>query len=309
MFAQTARPDPSSLRACYAGPRARWPLPQVQPGVAWQELAPLPAHPPEPPDNPGTPAKIALGRILFENPRLSRSGQIACASCHDPQLGWGDGRRVSFGHDRQAGRRNAPSVAMAGHARSLFWDGRAETLEAQALHPIQDAREMAFTAAALERRLNRSADYPDRFAQVFGTRRIGVQEVARALAAYQRSLAPRPGRFDRFLQGRPDALDDRQLRGLHLFRTRAGCMNCHSGPTLSDDRFHNLGLHFHGRRFQDLGRYEVTGDPADSGRFRTPSLRGVARTGPWMHNGLFADLHSVVAFYNAGAPRRAPGRA
>ena len=298
--------DYACLRQVYALPIAQWPAPQVADGAHWSELAPLPARTPAPADNPGTPEKIALGRKLFEDPRLSRSGQIACASCHDRQLGWGDGRSVPFGHGRQAGRRNAMSVAMAAYAQPLFWDGRAQTLEEQALHPIEDAKEMHFSARAVARRLNRSADYPEAFRRVFGTQRIDARQIAQALAAYQRSLVPRANRFDRFLEGRRDLLDDRQLWGLHLFRTHARCMNCHSGAALTDNRFHNLGLHFYGRARQDLGRYEMTGDPADSGKFRTPSLRGVGRTGPWMHTGGFTQLRGVVNLYNVGMPRPQP---
>jgi cytochrome c peroxidase len=303
------RPDPTCLRALYSGPRAGWPAPEVAPGVAWQELAPL-GPPPQPRDNPSTPAKVALGQRLFNDPRLSRSGQIACASCHERDLGFADGRRVSFGHDRQPGRRNAPSVAMAAYAHTLFWDGRAATLEDQALEPIADPKEMAFRAEDAASRVRADADYRTAFAAVFGDDRVDTRQLAQAIAAFERSLAPSRNRFDRFLGGQSSALDDAQLRGLHLFRTRAGCMNCHSGPALTDNGFHNLGLHFHGRARQDLGRYEVTAHPADSGRFRTPSLRGVANTAPYMHNGLLPRLDSVLAFYNVGGGRpRAPAGA
>lgn len=298
--------DAACLRRVYRQPRSQWPAPQVDAAVAWQELAPLPAQLPFPADNPATPQKIALGRRLFDDPRLSRSAQIACANCHDRQLGWSDGRSVSFGHDRQPGRRNALSVATSAFSSPLFWDGRAATLEEQALHPIADAREMAFTAAAAARRLQRAGDYDRDFAAVFGDSRITPQRMAHALAAFQRSLVPRNSRFDRFLHGQQAALSDMQLWGLHLFRTRGRCMNCHFGAALTDNRFHNLGLHFYGRARQDLGRYEITGNPADSGTFRTPSLRGVARSGPWMHNGLFPELRGVVNAYNAGMPRPRP---
>jgi len=300
------RIDAECLRRVYARPIAEWPAPTVDAGATWQELAPLPDAAPAPADNPQTPDKIALGKRLFEDPRLSRSGQIACASCHDRQLGWGDGRSVSFGHDRQAGKRNASNVSMAGFASPLFWDGRAATLEAQALHPIQDSTEMAFAPRELEKRLNRETDYPAAFAQVFGERRITMARVAQALASYQRSLVPRFNRFDRFLEGQRDVLDDQQLWGLHLFRTQARCMNCHSGPALTDNRFHNLGLHFYGRSKEDLGRYRVTGNPADSGKFRTPTLRNVGKTGPYMHSGGFMELRGVVNMYNVGMPRPKP---
>lgn len=300
------RIDMDCLRRVYALPISEWPAPNVDTGAVWQELAPLPAMPPIPPDNPQTPQKIALGKALFEDPQLSRSGQIACASCHDRQLGWGDGRSVSFGHDRRAGRRNAMNISMAAYASPLFWDGRAATLEEQALHPIQDSSEMAFTARALERRLSRETGYPLQFQQVFGDKKITMHRIAQALASYQRSLTPRFNRFDRFLEGRRDVLTDSQLWGLHLFRTQARCMNCHSGPALTDNRFHNLGLHFYGRAKEDLGRYRVTGDVADSGKFRTPTLRGVGKTGPYMHSGGFMELRGVVNMYNVGMPRPAP---
>lgn len=301
--------DIACLRDAYALPRARWPAPDIEAGVAWRELDRYPEPPPGPPDNPGTPAKVALGKRLFEDPRLSRSGQIACANCHDPQLGWGDGRRTSFGHDRQLGRRNAISIATSAHAASLFWDGRAATLEEQALHPVRDPLEMAFTVEEMQERLQAEAAYRDAFAEVFDAARVTAADVARALAAYQRSLVPPVSRFERFMRGDRTALNDAQLQGLHVFRTGAGCMNCHGGAMLSDDGFHNLGLHFHGRRRQDLGRFEVTGDPADSGRFRTPSLRNVGRTGPWMHKGMFRDLRGVIAFYNVGGGNPRPDSA
>lgn len=298
--------DRDCLRRVYALPIGQWPRPQIEPGAAWSELAPLPKAAPYPADNPPSAEKRALGQRLFEDPRLSKSGQIACASCHDRELGWGDGRSVPFGHDRQSGRRNTPSIAMSGLPQPLFWDGRADTLEAQVLHPLTDPREMAAKPSQVLRRLRRDHAYPQAFAAAFGSSRIDMPRVSQALATFQRSLLPRSNRFDRFLEGRRELLDDRQLWGLHLFRTRAGCMNCHSGASLSDQSFHNLGLHFYGRKLQDLGRYEVTGDPADAGKFKTPSLRNVARTGPWMHNGRFANLRGVMNLYNVGMPRPQP---
>lgn len=298
--------DPACLRVLYRQPPADWPAAHWDAGVAERhELGPLPP-PPEPADNPATPAKIALGKQLFEDPKLSRSGQIACANCHDRQLGWGDGKRVSFGHDRQPGRRNAMDVSMAGYSHELFWDGRGGLLEEQAAFPLHDPLEMANALPAVERTLNANPGYRRQFAEVFGSRRITIGEVSRALAAYQRTLYPRNRAFDRWLAGRGNALDDAQLAGLHLFRTKARCINCHNGPALTDNRFHNLGIHFFGRELEDLGRFHVTGNPADSGAFRTPSLRNVGRNGPYMHNGLFPSLEGIVNMYNAGAFRPRP---
>ncbi|SCZ75699.1 cytochrome c peroxidase [Pseudomonas sp. NFPP18] len=303
-----ATSEPSCLRELYSHPPAQWPAPQVDAGVAWQELGPLPERAPSPAYNPYTQQKADLGRRLFFDPRLSRSGQIACASCHEPDLGFADGRRVSFGHDRAAGRRNAPSLVASGLAKSLFWDGRADSLEMQALMPVVDPKEMAFSVAQLVARLRDTTDYPAQFAQVFPGQALGAEQVAAALATYQRGLLRVAQRtpFERFLRGQAKALSDQQLQGLHLFRTKARCMNCHFGPGMQDDRFHNAGLTFYGRLREDLGRYEVTGLAQDVGRMRTPSLRLVSHTGPWFHNGLASSLDQVLLFYNAGMPRPVP---
>ncbi len=300
--ASAEEPD---LRSLYSKPPAEWPAPQLDEGVELRELGRLPPVP-EPGDNPTTPAKVELGKKLFFDPRLSGSRQIACASCHDPQLGWGDGRRTAIGHDRQLGRRNSQSILNSGYFEPLFWDGRAESLEQQALQPIVDPREMHNTLDDAEASLNAIAGYRDEFRAVFGTENIERRHIAQALAAFQRTVVSRKSRFDLFLEGRHDALSDQELEGLHLFRTKARCLNCHNGPEFSDQKFHNLGMHFFGRSLEDLGRYEVTGQPEDVGRFRTPGLRDVMFTGPWMHNGLFEDMDSVLRQYNVGMVRPKP---
>ena len=299
---------PAALRARYAGPPSTWPAPCVAEGVAWVELGPLPV-PEAPADNPTTPERVAIGRRLFHDPRLSGSGQIACASCHDRDLGWADGRRVAFGHDRTAGRRNAPSVRFAAFHRHLFWDGRASTLEQQALAPMVDPTEMAADLHAVVARLADEGDYAADARAAFGRDALTIEDIAKGLAAFQRSLGQGFGRFEAFVKGRSASLDDQQLRGLHLFRTEARCMSCHHGPAFTDQGFHNLGLHFFGRPTQDLGRFGVTGDPADRGAFRTPTLRGVADTAPYMHRGYFGHLRGLLAFYNAGGvqPRARAG--
>lgn len=300
--------EPACLREVYSRAPAQWPAPQVDAGVAWQELGALPERAPAPEHNPYSEQKAALGRTLFFDPRLSRSGQLACASCHEPDLAFADGRRVSFGHDRAAGRRNAPSVVTSGLAAQLFWDGRADSLEMQALMPVVDPKEMAFSVDELVARLRASADYPAQFAAVFPGQPLGAEQIGAALATYQRELLRVAQRtpFERFLRGRTRALSDEQLHGLHLFRTKARCMNCHFGAGMSDNQFHNAGLTFYGRRRQDLGRHEVTGRVEDVGRFRTPSLRLVSRTGPWFHNGFASSLDQVLVFYNVGMPRPLP---
>ncbi|MCW3149488.1 cytochrome-c peroxidase [Stutzerimonas stutzeri] len=303
-----AKPDYACLRETYSQPPAQWPAPHVDDDVAWQELGPLPERAPSPAGQPFSEARAELGEQLFFDPKLSRSGQIACASCHEPDLAFADGRKVSFGHDRQAGRRNSPSVVMSGFTRHPFWDGRAQGLEGQALMPVVDPLEMAFSIEGLLARLNADSTYRERFAAVFGEPVIRADMLRQALGDYQRTLVrvARNTRFERFLRGRHEALNDQQLHGLHLYRTKARCMNCHFGPALSDDQFHNAGMTYYGRKYEDLGRYEVTGKTEDVGRFRTPSLRLVSRTGPWIHNGLFPNLMGVLNFYNVGMPRPKP---
>ncbi|CAB3628837.1 hypothetical protein LMG26696_00540 [Achromobacter pulmonis] len=320
------------LRARYSGPVAGWPAPTIDAGVQWNEWAPVPAvaSPPlqwtaanlgqaELAADVARPAVVALGQMLFFDTRLSRKGQVSCASCHQPQRAFTDGLPLAVGEDKLMGRRRSTPLYAAPFAPSLFWDGRAASLKKQVMGPLHDPREMNHDAAGAVARLRETDMYPARFLEAFGgapaaqasvastpTSVIDADRLARALAAYVASLRPEKTRFDDFLAGRAEALDDTELLGLHLFRTQARCMNCHNGPLLTDHQFHNIGLSFYGRRNQDLGRYEATRDPADLGKFRTPSLRNVAQAGPWMHNGLFPDLRGLLRMYNAGMGREAP---
>jgi len=285
-----------------AGPRF-WPSFEVDPGVKAEEVGPLRL----PAGELNTPL-IRLGQTLFFDPRLSASGQIACASCHDPELGWADGRRVSFGHDRQAGVRNAMTLLNARFFAEHFWDGRAQGLREQALHPLLDPREMAFDLDQLLQRLVKIDAYVPLFEAAFrseepSTQTISIERVTRALAAFEETLVSRPSRFDRFVQGQGEALTEQEIEGLHLFRTRARCMNCHHGPLLSDGQYHHTGLAYLGRKYEDRGRFDVTGERRDLGAFRTPSLRDLDWTGPWMHNGLFPRLDGILKMYNFGMRR------
>jgi cytochrome c peroxidase len=181
----------------------------------------------------------------------------------------------------------------------------------QALGPLQHADEMAMDVPALPAKLAALDNYRAQFDAAFGQAGgVTLARILSALAGYQRTLLPPATRFDAFMEGERTALHDRELLGLHLFRTKARCMTCHSGALLTDQQFHNLGLAFYGRKkYEDLGRYLVTGQPQDVGKFRTPSLRGVAHSGPWMHNGLFPQLAGVLHMYNAGMSRPAPRNA
>lgn len=289
----------AELRVAYAKRSAEWPAPHVDSDVKFVELGLVPA-PVFPSSNPFSKEKAELGKLLFFDPRLSGSGQIACASCHDPDLSWADGRTTSFGHSRTALKRNAPSILNISHVPHLFWDGRAASLEEQATAVVLNQDEMRNDAATVAARLARIPAYPALFKAAFGDEATTLERAAQAIATFERTIVTRPNKFDSFLKGKSDALSNSAIRGLHLYRTDARCMNCHLGPTLSDNLFHNDNLTYYGRKFEDLGRYNVTKQAGDIGRFKTPSLRNIPRTGPYMHNGLFPNLEGALRAYNAG---------
>ena len=288
------------FRQHYECVREAWPQPQVDPGIQWQELGPLPEvrHPD---DNPYSAAKAALGKALFFDARLSGSREMACASCHDPDLAWADGRTVSFGHHREPLKRNAPTIRNIAFQQSLFWDGRADSIEDQVEQVLLNPAEMHITRQQLVVAVAAVPDYGEQFAAAFGDPQVSFDRVVQAVACFQRTVVGGRSRFDRFVRGEYDLLTDQEIRGLDLFRRKARCLNCHQGPLFSDGKFHDVGLSYYGRRTEDLGRYRVTGKPEDVGRFRTPSLRDVTKTEPLMHNGLF-KLTGVLNMYNAGMP-------
>jgi cytochrome c peroxidase len=248
--------------------------------------------------------KVRLGKQLFFDPRLSRSNQIACASCHDAQLGWTDGKRKALGHNRQQGLRNSMSLLNVSAFQPLFWDGRAQSLQHQALMPIQDSLEMHSTLPETLSKLNQITGYRQQFAAIYQPQQvntiISAEQLADALASFQKTLVSRPSRFDRFVEGDYQQLNDREINGLHLFRTKARCIVCHQGTFLTDNKFHHTGLSYYGRKFEDLGRFNSTAKEEDKGLFRTPGLRGIKHTGPYMHNGLFPSIRGVLNMYNAG---------
>jgi cytochrome c peroxidase len=250
-----------------------------------------------PADNPATPEKIALGKRLFADPRLSRTDKVACATCHDPAKGFSNGERLATGVDGKQGTRSAPSLVNVAYNRTHFWDGRAGSLEEQALVPIQDPREMDMRLDALVQKLDGIGEYRRQFQTVFGGGATAAR-VAQALAAYERTIVSRATPFDRYLRGEKQALAAPALRGMQLFYSQARCALCHKGPNFTDDDFHNIGIVDDGQ--PDPGRRSVTGKQADQGKFKTPALREVARTAPYMHNGRFKTLLEVVQHYNFG---------
>lgn len=281
-----------------------------------------------PPDNPSTAGTVALGRKLFFDRRLSSNGTLSCAMCHVPEQGFAQNDlRTSVGHEGRSLRRNAPGLLNVAYYTSLFLDGREASLEAQAWAPLLAKDEMANPSReALAARLSALPDYAGA---------ITATRIGQALAAYQRSLVAADSRFDRWwFDEDPSALTDEERRGFHLFRFRAGCAQCHTvadGYALfTDQRFHNTGTGFDRveaskRPAQvqlvpgltteveraalatigdppaaDLGRMEVTGLAEDRWKYRTPSLRNVALTAPYMHDGSLATLDAVIEFYDRG---------
>ena len=230
---------------------------------------------PVPEENPLTAAKIELGRRLFFDHRLSRDGSVACASCHDPQRAYSDGRPIAIGVFGRKGHRNAPALINRGYGRLFFWDGRAASLEEQVLKPVQDPNEMDLSL-------------PEAAAR-FG---LAAEEISRALASFVRSILSGDSPFDRFVNGDRDALTAEEQAGLQLFRGKANCVACHVGPNFTDERLHNTGIAWRDGRFADPG--------GGQGNFKTPTLREVTRTAPYMHDGSLATLEDVVEFYSQG---------
>jgi len=252
--------------------------------------------PPVPPYNLPTPAKIELGKRLFFDPRLSRDGTISCSSCHNPALGFSNGQRLAAGVRGQMGRRNPPSLFNVAYRPQLFWDGRAGSLEEQALEPIQNPLEMGEDIGRVAAKLNAVPEYVQAFRDVFGTPAT-ADGIARAIAAFERTLVSTHSAWDRFMAGDETALSPAAQRGVRVFDEKAKCVTCHNGPNFTDNQFHALGLPARPGLSDDPGRYAVTLNDEDRETFRTPSLRNVADTAPYMHNGIFPTLEDTLDFY------------
>jgi cytochrome c peroxidase len=254
-------------------------------------VAPVPA------DNALTADKIALGRKLFLDPELSADRSRSCASCHQPRRYFTDGRARPVGVSGRRGARNVPSILNAAYGHAFLWDGRAESLEAQVLRPIQGKDELGLRLEELTRRLEAREDYREDFRDAFGDPGISANRIARSLASYVRTLRSGDAPIDHFLHGDSAALSPDAQRGFRLFVGRANCGVCHLAPLFTDHRFHNTGVSWGSG---DAGRYAVTGQAKDMGAFKTPSLRNVARTAPYMHDGSLATLEEVIAHYDDG---------
>ena len=249
--------------------------------------------------NPLTAEKVALGRRLFSDPILSADESLACSSCHDPDRAFTDDRSKAVGVFGRVGPRRVPKLVNRGYGRSFFWDGRIPSLEQQVLEPVVNELEMDLSLAEAETRLRADASYAAEFMAVFG--QVPDREaLAKALASYVRTILSGDSRYDRYVAGEADALNERERLGLEVFRAKGNCVTCHLGPNLTDERFHNTGVGYKDGQFVDDGRFAVTGRPGDRGAFKTPTLRDVALTSPYMHDGSLETLARVIEDYDRG---------
>jgi cytochrome c peroxidase len=253
-----------------------------------------------PQDNPWSQEKEDLGKLLYFDPRLSGDNSISCATCHHPDKGWSDGlpRTIGFG-GKELGR-HSPTIINSGYFEVLMWDGRAPSLDAQAKGPIQAAGEMNQNAEELIQELGAIPEYKERFAKVFGESGITFDNVAAAIATFERSVVSKNSAYDKYMQGDKQAMSPAAVNGMKLFFGKAKCSICHNGPALTDSGFHNIGVKQHGPLTEDLGRFNISKDESDKGAFKTPGLRSISQSPPYMHDGSEATLKDVVEFYNRG---------
>lgn len=259
---------------------------------------------PIPPDNPPTAETIALGRRLYYDPILSVDNTVSCASCHSPQYGFADPKPVSEGVGHQKGARNSPPVTNAGYFKVQFWDGRAASLEKQAEGPVQNPVKMANTLAVVEQRLNADPSYQAEFAKAWGPRPITYEMVEKSIASFERTVMSGNSAFDRWKYGHDEnAVSAAVKRGFIVFtsKRKGNCAACHSvGASyalFTDNQFHDVGVGYDMGQFTDVGLFAVTHNQADKGKFKTPSLRNISRTAPYMSDGSLKNLKEVIDFY------------
>jgi len=280
---------------------------------------------PIPASNPQTPEKIELGKKLFFDRRLSGDGTMSCATCHDPEMAFTDGLAISMSYPTTRNWRNSPTLVNVAFQKSLFHDGRVATLEEQALFPMMSAFEMNRNLDFVEEVIRSVPEYVESFKKVFGDTDITRQRIAMAIAAFERTLVSRAAPLDQYLKGDEQALSPDARKGYDIFTGKGKCAECHDGMLLADNKFHALNVPENleqekdprvaaTRRFvakvsgygdyrtlaEDPGRYLVTKDKGDWKAFRTPTLREISLTAPYMHNGIFATLDEVIEFFDQG---------
>ena len=258
-----------------------------------------------PDDNPYSDEKLELGRLLYFDKRLSSDGTVACASCHSSEFAFTDGQAFSTGIGGQVGGRSAPTIINSGYRTNQFWDGRVPSLKEQAKGPIANDIEMthehdpqrAFETAI--GRLKKMSEYVDRFEKVFGTKDFTIDHVAQAIATFERTVLSGNSPYDRYKAGDKSAMSESQVRGKDVFFNTAKCDSCHLGFNFTDSSYANVGIGMD-KPNPDLGRFIVSGNEEDKGAFKTPTLREIEHTGPYMHDGRFTTLEEVIEHYDSG---------
>lgn len=268
--------------------------------------------PPAPADNPTTEEKAKLGRKLFFDPILSTDGTVSCASCHQPKHGFASPDPVAIGIGGRKGTRNAPSVLNRVFGKRFSWDGRDESLEQQMLGPLESELELGGNVELVIANLRKNETYVKSFHSVFGDGKtkspvdaVTTENLAKAIACFERTLTTGNSKVDRFRASEYEALPKTARQGLWIFESRAGCWKCHSGSNLTDEEFHNTGVE-HGKENRDHGRFDHTKDDKHKFQYKTPSLRDVEHTAPYMHDGSIKTLREVVEFYNKGGAPNDP---
>jgi cytochrome c peroxidase len=256
---------------------------------------------PYPAENPWSRDKEILGRTLFFDPRLSGSGWISCATCHNPGLGWSDGLPKAIGAGMKTLGRRTPTILNSAWSDLQFWDGRAESLEAQAAGPITASTEMNQDPEVLAAKLQCMEGYRNLFSRAFPNEKISFDAAARAIATFERTLVSERAPFDEWVAGNERAVSDAAKHGFDLFNGKAGCARCHSGWNFSDNSFHDVGL-----AGDDLGRGVLLPLESQQHAFKTPGLRNIDRRAPYMHDGSESSLEKVIAFYDRGGDVQRP---
>lgn len=262
----------------------------------------LPDHPSAPKNNATTPERVELGKMLFFDPRLSRDGSISCATCHNPVLGWSDGLPTGVGFQGTVLGRASPTVINTAYNKIQMWDGRARTLEAQALGPIMASVEMNGDLPSIVQWLKNTPGYEKAFERAYPGEGISSGTIARAIAAFERTVTSNNSPFDRWVKGESDALSQQQIRGFKVFLDpdKGNCVVCHSAPNFTDDGFHNIGLKSYALENPDMGRFSHVPIKIVKGAFKTPTLRDIAQTAPYFHDGSANTLEEVIDHYVRG---------
>ena len=253
-----------------------------------------------PSDNAWSKAKEELGKMLYFDPRLSGSNWISCATCHNPALGWSDGLPRTIGDGQKELGRHSPTIINSGYFEIQMWDGRKKSLEDQAKGPIAATVEMNQDYDELIRELKAIPGYVSRFDNVFGKNSITIDNIAKAIATFERSVVSKNSAYDKYWAGDKNAMSPSAVNGMNVFFGKGKCGICHNGPVFTDSGFHNIGVKPAGPLKVDLGRYNESKDDFDKGAFKTPGLRDITKSAPYMHNGTEATLEDVIEFYDRG---------